>query len=99
MAGLEHAPFQVAEDKSGWHLPAELGARGGHGGGDDGIQQDAEMDPSFGKMVENAVESSGLGGIFREGEGFGAVDIGIGVGDDLPSGCDAIVDGPCVHGF
>ncbi len=64
MAGLEHAPFQVSEDKSGWHLPAELGAGGGHGGWDDGIKQDTKMDPGFGEMVEDAVESGGLGGIF-----------------------------------
>lgn len=64
MAGLEHAPFQVIEDKSGWHFPAKLGAGGGHGGREDGIKQDTEMDPGFGEMVEYTVESSGLGWIF-----------------------------------
>ena len=50
-------------------------------------------------MVEHAVETGSLSGIFGEREGLRAIDEGIRVRDDLPRGGDAFVDVPAAHFF
>ena len=51
------------------------------------------------EVMEHAVETGGLRGVFGEREGLGAVHEGVGVRDDLPRGGDAVVNAPGAHAF